>query len=245
MSEETGTGSKGADGVAAVDRALSVVAAVEAADGPLTLADLSRATGLYKSTILRLLGSIEAAGYVSRLRDGRYELGPAAFRLGLAYERKSPLRRHVVPVLEDLVAQGTESASFHVRHDATTRLCMFRVNSRHSTLDRVEAGNVLPLERGAAGRVILAYSGAAGPRFDDLRATGWALSLGERDAACAAVAAPVFGPQGMLVGALSLSGPRERFTETAIAGMRDALAKSAAGLTRELGGSAPARAVAS
>ena len=47
------------DGVAAVNRAISLLAALEATAKPLTLADLARATGLYKSTILRLLVSLE------------------------------------------------------------------------------------------------------------------------------------------------------------------------------------------
>ena len=72
-------------GVAAVERALTIVSALERANGPVSLADLSRLTGFYKSTILRLMASLEGNGYVTRLRDGGYDLGPAAFRLGIAY----------------------------------------------------------------------------------------------------------------------------------------------------------------
>ncbi|MEJ1978747.1 MAG: helix-turn-helix domain-containing protein [Acetobacteraceae bacterium] len=76
-----------AGGVASVERALSVVAAFAASTSPLTLAELARATGLYNSTVLRLLVSLERGGYVVRGGDGRYGLGTMAFRLGLAYER--------------------------------------------------------------------------------------------------------------------------------------------------------------
>lgn len=231
------------DGVAAVNRALSILAALAAKTEPSTLADLARATGLYKSTILRLMGSLEGAGYVMRLRDGQYSLGGSAYRLGLAYEKQNPLRQHVLPVLNDLVEQGTESSSFHVRHGPETRLCLFRVNSRHSTLDRVEAGNILPLDRGAAGRVLLAYGGAAGPAFDAVREAGYALSKGERDPACYALAAPVFGPAGEIAGAISLSGPAERFTAGAITQMRKLLIKGAGHVTQSLGGTPLAPAV--
>ena len=198
------------EGVAAVDRAFAILGALAERDDPGALADIARATGFYKSTILRLAASLEAAGYLTRLPDGRWMLGGSAHRLGLAYERQNPLRRHVVPVLRDLVEQGTESASFHVRH-GEARLCLFRVNSHHSTLDRVEAGAILPLDRGAAGRIL---------RGDETHRT--ALSRGERDPSCAGLAAPVFGPAG-LVGALSLSGPGERFTEEAVAQMETLL----------------------
>lgn len=223
-------------GVAAVERALAIVGAVEAADGPITLADLARKTGFYKSTILRLLGSLEGAGYVVRLDDGRYDLGFTAFRLGTAFERKNTLRHYVLPVLRRLVAQGTESASFHVRQGQDARLCMFRVNSGHATLDRVEAGGSYPLRAGAGGHILLAFADEPGPRYDMIRAEGLACSLGERDPSCAAVAAPVFGPSRQLAGILSLSGPRDRFGPQEIETMEGLLRVAAMELTRALGG---------
>jgi DNA-binding IclR family transcriptional regulator len=228
------------DGVAAVERALSIVATLETADHPLTLAELAVRTGFYKSTILRLLGSLLTTGYATRLPDGRYDLGPATFRLGVAFTRKNALGHHVLPALQELVDRGTESASFHVRQDAETRLCLFRVNSRHATLDRVEAGHSYALLRGAAGHIILAYDGGAGPRYDAIRAHGFDVSLGERDPICAALAAPVFGPRGILVGVISLSGPRDRFGKTEIAKMKRALGPVAENLTIALGGEWPA-----
>jgi DNA-binding IclR family transcriptional regulator len=228
------------EGVAAVERALSIVAALESSDQPMTLAELAVRTGFYKSTILRLLGSLMATGYVTRLPDGSYDLGPTAFRLGVAFTRKNAIGHHVLPALQQLVDRGTESASFHVRQDADNRVCLFRVNSRHATLDRVEAGHNYALLRGAAGHIILAYDGATGDRYDAIRANGNDVSLGERDPSCAAVAAPVFGPRGMLVGVISLSGPRERFGETEIAQMKSVLGPIAEKLTVNLGGMWPA-----
>lgn len=231
---------EGGEGVAAVERALSIVSALENADRPMTLAELAVRTGFYKSTILRLLSSLIPTGYVTRLPDGTYDLGPIAFRLGVAFTRKNALGHHVVPALQELVDRGTESASFHVRQDADNRVCLYRVNSRHATLDRVEAGQSYALLRGAAGHIILAYDGAKGDRYDAIRANGNDVSLGERDPSCAAVAAPVFGPRGMLVGVISLSGPRERFGAAEIAEMKRVLGPVAENLTTNLGGTWPA-----
>lgn len=228
------------EGVAAVERALSIVAALEGADQPVTLAELAVRTGFYKSTILRLLGSLIPTGYVMRLPDGSYDLGPTAFRLGMAFNRKNAIGHHVMPALQELVDQGTESASFHVRQDADNRLCLFRVNSNHATLDRVEAGASYALLRGAAGHIILAYNDArTGARYDAIRSHGFEVSLGERDPSCAAVAAPVFGPRDTLVGVISLSGPRERFGKTEIAEMKRVLGPVAKALTINLGGAWP------
>ncbi|WP_213741751.1 helix-turn-helix domain-containing protein [Bradyrhizobium sp. dw_411] len=225
-----------AEGVAAVERALSVVAALETSDQPVTLAEIAVRTGFYKSTILRLLVSLISWGYVTRLPNGTYDLGPTAFRLGVAFTRKNALGHHVVPALQRLVELGTESASFHVRQDAENRVCLFRVNSRHATLDRVEAGHSYALLRGAAGHIILAYAGSTGPRYEAIRVSGFDVSLGERDPSCAAVAAPVFGPRDTLVGVISLSGPRERFGKGEIAKMKRLLGPAAEELTDNFGG---------
>ncbi len=164
------------EGVAAVERALSIIAALESSDQPVTLAELAARTGFYKSTILRLLGSLITNGYVMRLPDGSYDLGPTAFRLGVAFDRKNAIGHHVVPALQQLVDEGTESASFHVRQDADHRLCLFRVNSNHSTLDRIEAGASYPLARGAAGHIILAYEGTSGESVTTRSATRVSIS---------------------------------------------------------------------
>jgi DNA-binding IclR family transcriptional regulator len=226
-------------GVAAVERALTILAAFEH-DGeaePLTLAALARRTGFYKSTLLRLMVSLQAFGYIVQRADGRYQLGPAPFRLGAIYQRANRLSDRVLPVLRDLATRGTESPSFHVRHDAETRLCVFRVDSQHSTLDRVSAGALLPLDRGAPGTVILAFDdGRDGDKFDTVRNSLTAVSYGERDPDCAAIASPVFGADQRLIGALSVSGPKLRFTPDNVALMSRHVREAATTITRALGG---------
>lgn len=225
------------DGVAAVDRALSIMAVFEASEQPLSLAELSRRSGFYKSTLLRLIASLERFGYISRIGDNGYRLGPAAFKLGLAYDRTFRLADHVLPVLNDLVRQGTESSSFHVRQDDKTRLCLFRVDSAHSTLDHIRPGDVLPLRRGAAGRILLAVDQMPAKDFDQAAKSNLlAISFGERDPVCAGLAAPVFGADGRVTGALSLSGPRVRFTDEAVRLMSSQLLRAAITITSTMGG---------
>lgn len=209
-------------GVAAVDRALLIIAALEAGSMPLNLSEISRTTNLYKSTILRILESLQDTGYVVRLDNSKYALGPTIMQLGLAYERTNPLRHQILPVLERLVATGTESPSFHVRQTTDERLCLFRLNSRHSTLDRVHSGDRLPMGRGAAGKILLAFEKPyeVNAELDEIRKECFAVSLGERDKLCAGIAAPVFSGQNRLIGALSFSGPKERFREEDVARMK-------------------------
>ncbi len=223
---------QGSGGVASVERALTIMEVFASSSAPLTLAEIARATGFYKSTVSRLLVSLETKGYVVRQHDGRYRVGAMAFRLGFAYERTHGLKAHLLPVLQQLVDSGSESPSFHVRYDAERRVCLLRLDSHHSTLDRVHTGDLLPLRQGAPGRVILACDGRSGAlRHPLIHAT-----YGERDPACAGVACPVFGPDGKLVGALSMSGPLDRFLQAAVERMSRQLVEAAITITRALGG---------
>lgn len=224
------------DGVAAVERALSIAKALEMARRPLTLNELAQHTGLYKSTILRLLVSLERCALVVRRSDQSYTLGAFAIRLGKAYDACMPLEATLLPLMEALVQQGMESPSFHVILDAQTRVCLLRKDSLHSTLDRVRVGDRLPLFSGAPGKVlrnappdpqVAAYSGLL------------QVSFGERDPSCAAVAGPVFGPGQTLLGALSLSGPLDRFNTTTLQTMAPVLLATCQQATTQLGGTWP------
>lgn len=205
--------------VAALERALSILSVFESSDEPVTLAEISKITGLYKSTILRLIASFEDHGYLRRSKDGAsYSLGPTAFRLGVKYKQAFELDDAIESALEELVRKGTESASFHVL-DRDRRLCIMRVDSNHPTLDRVAAGDRLPLDKGAAGKVLQAFSGVEGDELQTVHAEGIAISYGEVDPSCAAISVPVFGLDHELIGALSVSGPKERFTDETVASM--------------------------
>lgn len=78
-------------GVAAVDRALLILSAFREDDVALSLALLARRTSLYKSTILRLLQSLLRGGYVVRLPDGNYVIGPEPTRLAKMHQTTAVL----------------------------------------------------------------------------------------------------------------------------------------------------------
>ena len=228
-------------GVAAVERALEILAAFDNQVEPLTISEIARRANLYKSTALRLVASLIRYGYVVQLENGRYHLGATVLRLGTTYQRANRVQDWIVPVMRRLVEAGSESPSFFVRQDPDSRLCIFRLDSLHSTVDRVATGLLLPLDRGAAGKVFRAFAGAEGEEFQRVREAGYAISFGETDPECAAVAAPVLDHNGDIVGALSISGPRHRFTESAATLQTDLALKGAGELSRAFGGASGMR----
>jgi DNA-binding IclR family transcriptional regulator len=70
---------------------------------------------------------------------------------------------------------------------------------------------VLPLDRGAAGHVLMAHTGETQARHAEVKRLGYCVSRGERDTDSAAIAIPLFDADGTFRGALGLAGPITRF----------------------------------
>jgi DNA-binding IclR family transcriptional regulator len=222
-------------GVAAVDRALSVLGVFSASTPALGLADIAALTEMHKSTVLRLLASLEHAHLVQRQPDGRYALGAGIVRLHQVYAASFSLEAVIMPALRELVALTKESAAFHVRQ-GDRRLCLHRVDSPRPVRDHIRAGDLLPLNRGAGGRIITAYSGGQGAMYARIRHEQVAVLVGDRIPEIAGVASPVFNADGTLLGALTLTMPTDRFD----ADYDKPVMHAARKLTAMLGGEYPA-----
>jgi DNA-binding IclR family transcriptional regulator len=232
-----GKGTEPAGGVAALERGLAVLEAFGHGKDVLSLAELAEVTGLYKSTILRLAASLLRRGYLHRLSDGRYRLGPSVFSLGRIYQRSFDLRETVVPVLDRLAARTGETASLFIR-DADSDVCLHRRESPRPVRDAsVSEGDRFPMDGSACSMVLSAFSGQPGPAYDDIRRQVLMLARpSKRLSGVAAFVCPVFGLGNKLVGALLLSGPESRFADDALPPLRSAVLEEAARLTQLLGG---------
>jgi DNA-binding IclR family transcriptional regulator len=217
-------------GVAAVNRALAILDSFSEEAAALTLAQISKKTGLYKSTILRLLQSLEAFDYVRRLDSGLYVLGPTPVRLGTLAKKGFHPAEVLMPVLRDLVQATSESASFYVR-SGNMRLCAYRIDSPRSVRDNVQIGQLIPLNKGAGGHVLLDFENFSRAELENGVKRLVHVTRGERDSETAAIACPVFGPEMKLEGALSISGPIHRFDDQAVAKMTPHLIDAARSLT--------------
>ena len=225
--------------VRAVERALEVLVAVGQAEGGLSIAQAHRRTGLHKATAYRLLSTLERAGFVEQdPATRRYRPGYRVLELAAALLRESDLVEVSLPELRRLRDETGETATLYVR-EGCDRLCVLRVESRQSVRRAgVAVGERLPLTRGAAGKVLLAFAGpherericedyrtrrpqlapVAGweaflQELEEIRSRGYAVSHGERDPQVRAAAAPVVCHGAPVVAAVSVSGPAARVTQ--------------------------------
>ncbi|MGG4603663.1 IclR family transcriptional regulator [Paenalcaligenes sp. Me131] len=197
--------------VESVERALSILNAFKEGNAELSLAELATKTDLYKSTILRLIGSLELFGYIQKTAGGTYRLGPALFQLGVLYKQAFDIEAFVRPILAELVEHTGETAAYYIRQ-GERRQCLYRQNSPRSARHHLEEGILLPLDVGATGRILLAYE--PGAEHDaEIKKQGFYVSLGERDPDVAAVAVPVLSQTGKIYGSLMVSGLRSRYNE--------------------------------
>lgn len=234
------------NGVAAVDRALTILEAFREEDPYLSLAEISARTGFYKSTILRLIQSLERFTFIVQGVDGRYRIGSGAWRIGMLFKKELRLEERMMPLLTELAKQTGESVAFWiplVSQPEPMRLCILRVESMHAVSHNFRVGDTLSLvprqdrELGTTGRVIRAFLFPNNPADEDIRKYRVFSSWGDRDPEVVGIASPVYGPVNELVGALTLSAPTSRRDKTWADSMKPLVLAMSDRATQALGGS--------
>ncbi|MHB1166868.1 MAG: IclR family transcriptional regulator [Candidatus Nanopelagicales bacterium] len=203
-------------GVGVVDKTVSLLAAV--ADGPASLADLVDRTGIPRPTAHRLAVALEHHGLLERGGDGRFRHGPLLLRWGGAADPLLGAAQAAVLALRD--ATGVSAQVY--RRQGEHRLCIAAAEPATGLRDGVPVGAYLSMQAGSAAQVLSAWlpadervaalrSAAFGAGdLEQVRARGYAHSVGQREPGVASVSAPVRDGTGVVVAALSISGPVDR-----------------------------------
>jgi DNA-binding IclR family transcriptional regulator len=222
--------------VQSVSRALKLLNAFTVEKPNYTLQELSQHLGFYKSTILRLANTLIKWGYLRRSNAGIFSLGSQVFILGQVYYTSIDLVKIVEPILKETAAESQETTAVWII-DNFNRLCLTSVPSPQRIRDSNEPGRRVPIHTGASGKVLLAFCKDEAfykkfkktslisltpktitahkkleEKFEKIRSVGYDVNLGETDENAAAVAVPLWGTDETLLAALTLSGPKMRFT---------------------------------
>ena len=210
-------------------RSLDILEAFDEARRRMTLAEISDRIGLSRTTSLRLVQSLESAGYLIRLADQRYCLSLKLLDLARNVDSTLDIRAVVQPRLHDLVDRTGETVALNMRH-GLERICIDVALPNTHLVRVVATGERVPLPIGAIGRVLSAYldpvdldrviaDGHAGPGLDHtafheslarIRARGYDIAWGERIAGTTAIAAPLFDAAGRVGHCLCVLGPSAR-----------------------------------
>jgi Transcriptional regulator len=147
----------GNDGAATAEKALSLLDCFSPGNERHTLATLTKVSGIHRTTVYRLMNSLERMNYVVRSQVGEYSLGPRVLYLGKLYEQSFHLASIVEPVLRSISAESGESASYNVIENGE-RLCLFREEQTVGLRETRLPGTSLPLDN-TCGSLVMRYWG--------------------------------------------------------------------------------------
>jgi IclR family acetate operon transcriptional repressor len=221
----------------AIVRAIRILEVLAGHDKPPQLAEVSRAVGLPKPTVLRILATLEHAGMVAREPDSkRYGFAERANRFAGQVVMSSPSRAERRAILEELVEQVGETCNLTVPNGSSV-VYLERVENAWPLRMQLGPGSRFPLYASASGKLFLASMAkrsrdrfiartpliahtpttlstpeALMAEFEAIRAQGYAVDNEEYLMGVACVAVPVRTPRGRVVAAVSVQVPLQRLS---------------------------------
>jgi len=219
--------------VQSIERAFAVLGAL--ADGPVGVTEVADRVALPKSTVARLLGSLQREGVVEQVPGGtRYRLGPRITSLAAGVAGTGSLVAVARPHLVELSSAVGETAGLSVP-DGFEVHYVDQVDTAHQVQIRDWTGTRVPMHAVSSGLVLLAHMPLAalkrfldGPlerftprtmtdpsalreRLAQIRAHGYAWVHEEFAEGLNSVAAPIADASGDVVAAVHVHGPSYRF----------------------------------
>lgn len=221
------------DFMTSLARGLHVIRAFAGVDRRLTIADVSRATGLTRAVVRRCLYTLRELGYAAT--DGRaYYLQPRILNLGYAYLSTAAVPIAAQPVLEEMSEVLGEASSVAVLDDGAV-VYVARAATKRIMSVTLGVGSRLPAYCTALGRVLLAhlsgeqlatelakvelvphtkYTVTSRKRLEELlagvRSDGYALNDQELEIGLRSIAVPVRNVVGTVVAAMNVSSQASR-----------------------------------
>jgi DNA-binding IclR family transcriptional regulator len=142
-------------GIQSIETGVPLLEALERAEGPLALKELSARAGLDPSGAHRYLASFMRCGLVIQGADSRYDFGPLALRLGLAAIRRTDPIQAIERALPELVAETGFTALLAVWSNRGPTIVHWQRAGHLVT--SLNLGSVLPVARSSLGRMLVAF----------------------------------------------------------------------------------------
>ncbi len=208
-------------------------------DDPLwSTPDILDAIETSRSTGYRYIKALTSAGFLSPVGNGYYILGPRIIELDLQIRQTDPLLQASEGILEQLVEDTGRSALLCTLFQNSV-LCVRECLAEISPTKLIDRGQRRPLFKGAMSKVILAYlsdhqlrniysrrqdeigDANLGDTWDDFRVTladiradGYAKSMGEFTPELVGISAPVFNAEEDVIGSVGVAWDASETTLT-------------------------------
>lgn len=192
--------------VRSVARALEILACFTPAKPTASLSEIARLADLPITTAGRLIATLEAARFIRRGPAGDYSLGTRLLQVGLTALATS-LYTAAEPYLQAVADATGETANLGVLDDEGGVMYLRQIESRHAIRHATWVGRSVPAQGTAIGSAIRG----------NVSSDGFIATRSTLEPDVTAIAAPVYGPLGQIVAALSITGPTYRISDEQIA----------------------------
>ncbi len=244
-------------GAQAVDRAAALLNLVVGSAEPRSFTSLVDELGLARSTTSRLLQALERNQLLQRDRAGAFRPG-ALFAVYAARQNAlddlTDLAELTQPMIDRLAETTGETANFAIPRGGGV-VQVSQADGAYLLGATNWVGVAVPAHCSAQGKIFLAHDRILLPPGDlpaatpqtvtdpmvllkelaEIRRRGWASTWEELEIGLVAVAAPVRGPDGSVVGAVSVTGPSARIPRERIPTIAAAATDAAATASAQLG----------
>ena len=223
------------------------------ADGPASAKELTEVSGFHLNVTYRLISALEDAGFAIRdERSREYAIGPKLIALAAKVTKGLSVREAALPIMRMLVDETSETVTLHARSGGD-RVCVAIVEGTHDVRRVIPEGQLLPLHVGPSGKAILAFldpadqaevleravqAGESATRIrrqlDEVRRQGSLATVSDRLPGVSGLSAPIFDSTGV-VASLTVSGPADRWTQSAMGAAAPRVRERARELSQSLG----------
>lgn len=234
MSDANGRGTEGG-GAHSVDRAVTVLEII-ARMGDASVSEVATAVGVHRSTISRLLAVLELRDMVELAGGrGRYRLGSNILRLAASVRTNLDVTVQGAEISADLASRVGETVNIAIK-EGDSAVNVYQAEGGGAITANNWVGRPTPLHATSSGKILLAWlppgetdrllgatlapytpatvtdPEALRDQLARARTDGFALTIGELEDGLNAIAAPIRGPGGAVIAAISASGPSYRLS---------------------------------
>ena len=245
--------------VGVLAKVFRILEAIQSSPSGLTLKPICDLTGVHKSTAHRFLKHLERDGYLVRTEAGAYLIGPKFSHFSARANHRATLQELARPILWELWKATCETVNLAVL-DQGTVLYLDVVESPHEFRLASRVGTRRSLHATALGKALAAFLPedqreevlgmvqfqSLTPKtiislvqlrqeLDSVRKHGYAVDDEETTLGARCVSAPVLGADGLIMAAVSVSGPVTRISPNQLPALAGAVMKAASDISAALG----------
>jgi IclR family transcriptional regulator, KDG regulon repressor len=225
----------------------------------LSLNEIVNLSGEPKTSVHRMVGSLEGMGFLQRDKEGRFSLGLLFLQFGQLVSERLDIREIALPIMTELRDDIGEAVNLIIR-DGNEAIYIEKKDTIHPVRLYTKIGRRAPLYAGACSRIILAFlpiqeqeeylkavelkAIGTGTIIDkdklrmvleESKKNGYTISNSELENNTFSIAAPIFDYTGNIIAGLSIAGPNERLLDERIPEILERLKKSTDLISQKLG----------